>query len=259
MKYINSIGTVAVVALAGFATACAPPAATPAAAGASSAGTDASTAQASPPPSKAATATSSDAGAGKSAPPVAPQAASAKAAAATPGATSGTISGQVTATPAKYGHHVVVWLDSGGLPAKQKTIEINQHHMKFIPYLSAVPVGGRVLFHNSDPFPHNVFTPDGDKFNLGMMPSNSTRAHVFKQGGPYTLLCHIHPGMIAFLYVVPSKYYAISDRSGHFTIKDVPNGSYRISAWAPHLATSTESVSVAGGTATVALHVHRGG
>lgn len=178
--------------------------------------------------------------------------------AAAPAAGTGTISGQVTATPAKFGKHVVVWLDGGGLPAKPKAVEIDQKSMKFFPYLTAIPAGGKVVFRNSDPFPHNVFSSDGDKFNLGMMPAKSARVHVFKKTGAYTLLCQIHPGMIAYVYVVPSKYYAVADSNGKYTIKNVPNGSYKLSAWAPKLAVSTTNVTVSGATATASLHLKRG-
>ncbi len=264
MNTTNLARVTVALAVGGLVSACAaPPAGAPANSPTANAtpAPDAATAQASPtdntdPPS------STDKG--KSAPPSTADASSGAAkvkpaAPATPGAASGTISGQVTASPAKFGKHVVVWLDGGGLPAKSRTIEINQHSMKFLPYLTAIPAGGKVVFRNSDPFPHNVFSPDGDKFNLGMMPANSARAHVFKKPGSYTLLCQIHPGMIAYVYVVPSKFYAIADRSGHYAIKNVPNGSYKLSAWAPKLAVSTQTVNVAGAAATVSLHLHRGG
>lgn len=182
------------------------------------------------------------------------------AAAAAPAAGTGTITGKITTMPAKFGKHIVVWLNSGGLPAKPKSIEIGQKNMKFFPYLSVIPVGSRVIFRNDDPFPHNVFSPEGpNKFNLGMMPPKSARIHVFKNPGPSTLLCQIHPGMIAYVYTVPSKYYAMADTSGHYTIKNVPNGSYKLSAWAPKLAVSTKPVTVSGTTVTVALELHRGG
>lgn len=265
MNRMNLTGIVATIALAGVLPACAPaadpanspatakapaaPAAAPAAASSSApAPATGDKGKSAPPATPASTGVNSGAGAAKPAGP------------ATPGASSGTISGQITASPAKYGKHVVVWLNSGGLPAKPKTVEIDQRSMKFSPYLTALPAGSKVVFRNSDPFPHNVFSPDGpNKFNMGMMPSKSARVHVFKNPGPSTLLCQIHPGMIAYVYTVPSKFYAIADSNGHYTIKNVPNGSYKLSAWAPKLAVSTTNVTVAGATATASLHLHRGG
>ncbi len=267
MKTMNLTGLVAAAALAGLVPACATPSAGAPASSPAAAASPSSSAPAAAAAAPASTDPSSTGGTdkGKSAPPqgtdTSSGAGNAKPAApATPGAATGTISGQITASPAKFGKHVVVWLNAGGLPAKPKTVEIDQKSMKFSPYLTAVPAGSKVVFRNSDPFPHNVFSPDGpNKFNLGMMPAKSARIHVFKNPGPSTLLCQIHPGMIAYVYTVPSKFYAIADSNGHYTIKNVPNGTYKLSAWAPKLAVSTQNVTVAGAAATVSLHLHRGG
>lgn len=188
-----------------------------------------------------------------------PGAKPAAAAAAAPAATSGTISGTVTATPAKLGHHVVVYLANAPAAAPKKNVEIDQRNMRFLPYLTVVPVGTKVIFRNSDPFPHNVFSPDGEKFNLGLMPSHAARIHVFKRVGNYTLLCNIHPGMIGYVKVVPSPYFAKANKDGQFAIKNVPNGTYQIRAWAPKLAESEQSVTVKGATVNVQMHLHRGG
>ncbi len=284
MNRKNLTGIAAAIAFAGILPACGCPmaegaanspatanaapdenAAGPTAADTSAAAT-APTAAAAPGTTAAAPGTpGASAGAAPAAPPGAAAAANGGAAAAAPAAAAaapaagtGTISGQVTAMPAKLGKHIVVWLDGGGLPAKPVTTEIDQKNMKFLPLLTAIPAGGKVIFRNSDPFPHNVFSSDGDKFNLGMMPANAARIHVFKKPGAYTLLCQIHPGMIAYVYVVPSKFYAVADNKGDYTIKDVPNGSYKLSAWAPKLAVSTTNVTVSGGTATASLQLHRG-
>ena len=283
MNRMSLTGIAAAIALGGILPACGCPygeqpvnvpgtanaapdsnaAAAPAAADTSAAATTAPTAAAdTSAAATAAPAASATPANGTGAAPATPGAAAAAApaaAAAAPAAGSGTISGQVTTTPAKAGKHIVVWLDGGGLPAKPKATEIDQKSMKFFPYLTAIPAGGKVVFRNSDPFPHNVFSPDGpDKFNLGMMPAKAARIHVFKNPGPSTLLCQIHPGMIAYVYTVPSKYYAIADSNGKYTIKNVPNGSYKLSAWAPKLAVSTTNVTVSGATATASLHLKRG-
>jgi plastocyanin len=282
-KNLTEIG--AAIVLGGALTACCPygeepassaatsnatldtNAAAPAAADTSTAPPDTTTAAAAPAAAPAAGAnngttaapatpgaTEATAGAGAPGAAGAPEAA----AAAAPSAGSGTISGQITTTPAKFGNHVVVWLDGGGLPANPVKAEIDQQHMMFSPYLTAIPAGGKIIFRNSDPFPHNVFSSNGDKFNLGMMPAKSARVHAFDKVGSYTLLCQIHPGMIAYIYVVPSKYYAIADSKGNYTIKNVANGSYKLSAWAPKLAVSTANVTVSGGTATASLNLRRG-
>ena len=90
------------------------------------------------------------------------------------------------------------------------------------------------------------------------MPQNSARIHVFKSPGTYSLLCNIHPNMLAYIEVVPSSYYAKADKDGKYAIKNVPAGSYKLGAWGPKLAPISQPVTVANGDVTVNLELHRG-
>lgn len=178
---------------------------------------------------------------------------------ATQKATSGTITGQVDVTPAKLGKHVVVYLENAPSPnAKPVVATVDQRHMAFSPFVTVVPVGGKVIFRNDDPFPHNIFSPDHEHFDLGTMPHGGARVHVFKQAGAYTLLCNIHPGMLAYVDVVPSSFYTLADQDGKYELKNVPPGTWKIGAWGPKLAPTSQSVTMNGGDVTVNMSLHRG-
>jgi hypothetical protein len=120
-----------------------------------------------------------------------------------------------------------------------------------------VAEGGRVVFTNEDPFPHNVFSPDNEKFNMGNVPQHGAHQRVFHAPGPYTLLCNLHPGMLGYLLVTPSTWWAKTDAKGKFDMKHVPNGTYKVTAWAPRQAPVTQSVSVTDGDVTVNFDLHR--
>ena len=62
----------------------------------------------------------------------------------------------------------------------------------------------------------------------------------------YTLLCNLHPNMKGYLLVIPSSSYAKADAKSAYTLKDVPAGTYKITAWAPGVKPTTQSVTVAG-------------
>ena len=180
--------------------------------------------------------------------------------AAAPAATQADIVGTVEATPAYLSSTAVVWLDDapkdparGGMHGR-----IDNHQMTFSPFVQVITVGGTVQFVNSDPFPHNVFSPDGDKFNMGTINQNSASgARKFDKPGTFTLLCNLHPGMIGYLVVSPSSYFARTDARGHYRIKNVPAGTYKITAWAPRLPTVTQSVTVGEGEAKMDFELHR--
>ena len=178
---------------------------------------------------------------------------------ATTKAAGGNIIGQVTTTPAKANNHVVVFLeDAPEATDKQPSAVIDQRKMMFGPFITALPVGGKVIFRNNDPFPHNIFSPDNERFDLGTMSQGNARVRVFKTAGAYTLLCNIHPGMLAYIYVTPSSYYALTDKDGKFVMKNVPAGTHKLGAWGPKLGTISQPVTVTGGDLTVNLELHRG-
>jgi plastocyanin len=166
------------------------------------------------------------------------------------------IVGTVTTTPARAARSAVVYLeDAPVLPGPTMSASIDNRQMNFIPFVQVVAVGGRVAFTNSDPFPHNVFSPDNGRFDMGMVAPHGTGVHTFKTAGAYTLLCNLHPNMVGYVVVSPSSYFAKANAKGEFTIKDVPSGTYKITAWAPRLKPMTEAVTVKDGdvTATFAL------
>lgn len=172
----------------------------------------------------------------------------------------GNITGVVTTHPAGLQAQTVVYLEDGpqeDAPSRLQTVTIANKQMNFIPYVSVVAVGGKVVFANEDPFPHNVFSPDGEKFNMGNIPQNGAHVRVFKNPGAYSLLCNLHPGMLGYLVVTPSTWAARADGKGKYLMKHVPSGTYKVTAWAPRLATQTQSVTVADGDVTVNFDLHR--
>ena len=197
-----------------------------------------------------------DSSAAAAAAPAAVQAPVAGTAAPASGAQS--IVGTVTTVPARAAGTAVVYLEDAGIvPSRGALAGVDNHGMSFIPYITVVAAGGRVVFSNSDPFPHNVFSPDNERFNLGTVQMKGSSAHAFKTPGVYSLLCNLHPNMLGFVVVSPSSYFAKANAKGQFTIKDVPPGTYKITAWAPRLPTATQSIVVGGADVTTDFALHR--
>jgi plastocyanin len=172
----------------------------------------------------------------------------------------GNILGVITTKPVGLQAQTIVYLEDGpteDVPSKGQTVTIENRAMNFIPFVSVAAVGARVVFQNTDPFPHNVFSPDNDKFNMGNIPQNGAHVRTFKNPGAYSLLCNLHPGMLGYLVVTPSTWYARADAKGKYLMKHVPNGTYKLTAWAPREAPLTQSVTVADGDITVNFDLHR--
>ena len=150
---------------------------------------------------------------------------------------SGTITGKVKARGAKNGGNAVIYIDK--IPGKiftppKKHALMDQIGLTFKPHVLPVLVGTTVDFLNSDAVMHNVYSPDecAGKFNLGSWPKGHTKPYTFTVPGcAATLLCNVHPEMEAFVVVVETPYYAVSDEKGDFQIPDVPPGEYTLRIW----------------------------
>jgi plastocyanin len=130
----------------------------------------------------------------------------------------------------------VVWLDAPDAPqsSARKTVTMDQKNLTFIPRVLAVQTGTYVNFPNDDRVFHNVFSlHDGKKFDLGLYPVGSKKKQRFDMPGLSRIFCNIHPNMAAYIMVVNTPYFAVTDKKGNFVIRDVPSGTYAYHAWRP--------------------------
>lgn len=177
----------------------------------------------------------------------------------------GEIKGKVTVHGLRSAENIAVYIDA--IPGKtfappiQHAIE-DQKKMTFIPHVLVVLQGTTVDFLNSDPVGHNVYWPSvgGNKklaHNLGTWPQGIKKSFTFNDLGAASLLCNVHPEMSGYVVVVPSPYFAVTNKVGEFEIKDVPGGHYTVKTWSEEGKPVTQPVDVASGTATLDLTVQR--
>jgi len=136
---------------------------------------------------------------------------------------------------------VVVWLtpvdgsvsrNPGASASAAKSPELVQRNKMFEPHIIVVQVGSLIRFPNKDPFFHNIFSMyDGKRFDLGLYEAGTSRSVRFDRPGVSYLFCNIHAEMSAVVVVVDTRYFAMSDRAGHLTIPDVPDGRYQLHVW----------------------------
>ena len=143
----------------------------------------------------------------------------------------------------------VVWLEAPGATRTPRRVVLDQRNLTFSPTVLAVPAGSVVRFPNNDTVLHNVFSfRDGKKFDLGLYPVGQVRDVKFERAGVSRLFCNIHPAMAAYVVVVDSPYYAVTNREGEFSLTGVPAGQYTYHAWRAGAATITGKLTVAAHT-----------
>jgi plastocyanin len=162
------------------------------------------------------------------------------------------ITGQITTSTPKQRANIVVFLDkvSGSFRPPARPVPMDQKGMKFVPHVLAVQKGQTVLFTNSDSVRHNIFTPDGDKYNLGTWGQGESKAHTFAATGVYHQLCNVHPEMGGVIVVLDNPFFAVTGDDGKFTIPNVPPGKYTLKTWSEKLPEASHEVTVAAGAPT---------
>jgi len=133
---------------------------------------------------------------------------------------------------------------------------IDQRGCEYIPYVSACRTGQTITVKNSDPVLHNVHpTPRaaGNKeYNKAQLPNGPDLNFVYNNPEEFLRFkCDVHPWMFAYVNVMDHGYFAVTDKDGKFTIKDVPDGTYEITAKHRKMDLVSQKVTVKGGKATV--------
>ena len=158
--------------------------------------------------------------------------------------------------------NVVLYI-SEGLPAAAASAvpsqepEFDQKGCMYTPHVMAVDVNQKFKVVTSDQTTHNIHPlPAAGTGNIGWNKSQPPGAPPIEtswkaQEVAIPVKCNIHPWMHGW-HVVVKGPYAITDDNGNFTIKNVPAGSYTVTAWQEEYGTQTAKVTVAGGQAAKA-------
>lgn len=159
------------------------------------------------------------------------------------------IKGKVKAKGVRNPANAVVYIakiEGKTFKPPSEPVVMDQKNLTFIPHVMPILVGTKVNFLNSDDVLHNVFSPDdcAGKFNLGSWPKGQEKSYVFTKPCMVTLLCNVHPEMGAYILVLETPYFAVTDKDGNYSIKGVPPGQYTLKIWHEKLKGQEVSITV---------------
>jgi plastocyanin len=167
----------------------------------------------------------------------------------------GTIVGKVTGG----GGETIVYVEDV-VTMSPGTAVMKQENKQFVPQVLTVPRGTRVEFPNADAVFHNVFsvTPD-NSFDLGSYQQGVSKNVTMAHPGVVTVYCNMHPQMVGYILVVPSKLYVRAGQDGFYRLPNVPAGHHRVVAWAPNARPVPLEIDVGeGDSATLEFELKQG-
>jgi plastocyanin len=145
--------------------------------------------------------------------------------------------------------NAVLWIADGPKPGREATrskVTLDQKQCEFVPHVVALPAGATLNVVNSDKLFHNVHAREGDKtvFNFAMPVPNYTIPKPLKQPGALHITCDVHPWMRAWVQVLETSAFAVTDESGAYTISGVPPGKHTLKLWHERLGEKEQQVEV---------------
>ena len=161
--------------------------------------------------------------------------------------------------------NVLVYLKNvdynGSTPTEAKTLD--QAGCVYTPHVMGVQAGQPVKILNSDATMHNIhgLPKVNREFNFGMPKTLKEKSTVFgKAEDVFVIKCDVHPWMKSYTQVFDHPFFAVTDKSGKFSIANVPDGTYEIVAWQEKFGskrTLSQNVTVKSGEAVVNFEFSR--
>jgi len=127
-------------------------------------------------------------------------------------------------------------------------VTIDQKGCWFHPRVIGIQAGQTFSVVNSDPVTHNIHprAQNNREWNQSQDPGSPALARKFVR--PEIMIrvkCNVHPWMKAWVGVVDSPYFAVSDKAGVFEIRNVPPGDYTLEVWHEQFGIQQEPVKLA--------------
>ena len=133
--------------------------------------------------------------------------------------------------------NVVVYLDVPGIrPMPSSKVNVlDTDGCSFVPRVSAMALGEKLIVRNNDPKLHIVhsYLDKQTVFNIAVpFPGHQMEiTHKIKNAGMLQVNCDTHAWMRGYVHVFDHPFFAVTDDRGSFTVPNVPAGVYTLKAW----------------------------
>lgn len=134
--------------------------------------------------------------------------------------------------PLKRFDHAVVFIEGLETPPPAEPAVLDQTNKEFVPRLLPVVKGQEIRILNSDKVQHNVFSPhEQEPFDLGLYPAGGSKSVRLQALKRHKVYCQIHKSMVADIFILPNRYFGVTDGNGRYRIDAPPEGDYILRVW----------------------------
>jgi plastocyanin len=147
--------------------------------------------------------------------------------------------------------NVVVYLKGDfsqyAFTAPTTPVTIDQKGCQYHPHVLALMTDQTLQVINSDPVTHNIHPApkDNREWNQSQPPGAAPFDQDFARPEvAIAVKCNIHPWMKMYIAVFGNPYFEVTGKDGSFDIKNVPPGTYSLTAWHERYGTTEQSVTV---------------
>jgi plastocyanin len=134
--------------------------------------------------------------------------------------------------------NVVVYLKGDftqySFPPATDPVTIDQKGCQYHPHVLALQAGEPLSVVNSDMTTHNIHPvpKDNREWNESQPPGAQPIKQSFARPEvSIPVKCNVHPWMKAYIAFFNNPYYVVTGKDGSFSIKNVPPGTYTVTAW----------------------------
>jgi Carboxypeptidase regulatory-like domain len=134
-------------------------------------------------------------------------------------------------------------------PAQPVVLE--QKGCLYRPHVVALQTNQKLSVVNSDATTHNIHpSPANNRESNTIQPPGVPLELSFaREEIAIPVKCNVHPWMRGYIAVFKHPYFAVTGKDGSFELKDLPPGTYTITAWHGKLGTQSQKVTVSAGQA----------
>jgi hypothetical protein len=116
------------------------------------------------------------------------------------------------------------WVHDSYQASATSEVEFDQKNCIFLSHVFALRATQKLKVINSDKVGHNTNIPDFNYNRIIPELASDNSATVKATKRPSMVSCSIHPWMTAYVFASKSPYFAVTNESGEFEMKNLPAG-----------------------------------